>query len=51
MLALSSPKSNYGKDNVFMVQLPRPEKAQDALEIIKAGLIPKIKNNGAVTGI
>lgn len=41
MLALSSPKSNYGKDNVFMVQLPRPEKAQDALEIIKTGLIPK----------
>ncbi|TFH01692.1 MAG: hypothetical protein E4G77_03165, partial [Nitrosopumilus sp.] len=33
MLALSSPKSNYGKDNVFMIQLPRPEKAQDALEI------------------
>ena len=41
MLALSSPKSNYGKDNVFMIQLPRPEKAQDALEIIKAALIPK----------
>ena len=41
MLALSSPKSNYGKDNVFMIQLPRPEKAQDALEIIQAALIPK----------
>ena len=41
MLALSSPKSNYGKDNVFMIQLPRPEKARDALEIIKAGLVPK----------
>ena len=41
MLALSSPKSNYGKDNVFMIQLPRPEKAQDALEIIKDALIPK----------
>ncbi len=41
MLALSSPKSNYGKDNVFMIQLPRPEKAQDALEIIKNALIPK----------
>jgi len=38
MLALSSPKSNYGKDNVFMIQLPRPEKAQDALEIIKSAL-------------
>ena len=41
MLALTSPKSNYGKDNVFMIQLPRPEKAQDALEIIKNALIPK----------
>jgi hypothetical protein len=39
--ALSSPKSNYGKDNVFMIQLPRPEKAQDALEIIQDALIPK----------
>ena len=43
MLALSSPKSNYGKDNVFMIQLPRPEKAQDALEIIQTALIPKNK--------
>ena len=41
MLALSSPKSNYGKDNVFMIQLPRPEKAQAALEIIQAALIPE----------
>ncbi|MDH3735881.1 MAG: hypothetical protein OEQ94_02535 [Nitrosopumilus sp.] len=41
MLALSSPKSHYGKDNVFMIQLPRPEKAQDALEIIQNGLMPK----------
>ena len=41
MLALSSPKSNYGKDNVFMIQLPRPEKAQDALRIIQDALIPK----------
>lgn len=43
MLALTSPKSNYGKDNVFMIQLPRPEKAQDALEIIQDALIPKNK--------
>ena len=43
MLALTSPKSNYGKDNVFMIQLPRPEKAQDALEIIEDALIPKNK--------
>jgi hypothetical protein len=41
MLALSSPNSNYGKDNVFMVQLPRPEKAEDAFEIIKKALVPK----------
>ena len=41
MLALSSPKSNYGKDNVFMIQLKKNKKAQDALEIIKAALIPK----------
>jgi len=41
MLALSSPKSNYGKDNVFMIQLPRPEKAQNALDIIQNALIPK----------
>lgn len=38
MLALSSPKSSCGKDNVFMIQLPKPEKAEDALEIIENGL-------------
>jgi hypothetical protein len=38
MLALSSPKSTYGKDNVFMIQLPKPEKAENALEIIQQGL-------------
>ena len=41
MFALSSPQSNYGKDNILMIQLPRPEKAQDALEIINDALIPK----------
>jgi len=41
MLALSSPRSHYGKDNVFMIQLPRPEKAHDALEIIRNGLMPR----------
>lgn len=41
MLALSSPKSHYGKDNIFMIQLPRPEKAQDALDIIQKALTPK----------
>jgi len=38
MLALSSPKSSYGKDNVFMIQLPKPERAEDALEIIERGI-------------
>ncbi len=38
MLALSSPKSTYGKDNVFMVQLPRPEKAENALDVIVKAL-------------
>lgn len=38
MLALSSPKSTYGKDNVFMVQLPRPEKAENALNVIQQAL-------------
>ncbi|MFB5621612.1 MAG: hypothetical protein ACE5Q7_01615 [Candidatus Nitrosomaritimum yanchengensis] len=38
MLALSSPKSTYGKDNVFMIQLPKPEKAYETLEIIEKGL-------------
>ncbi len=41
MLALSSPHSHYGKDNVFMIQLPRPEKAHDALKIIHDALMPK----------
>ncbi|MGQ0606021.1 MAG: hypothetical protein ACT4OD_03575 [Candidatus Nitrosotenuis sp.] len=38
MLALSSPHSQVGKDNVFMIQLPRPEKITNALDIIKKGL-------------
>ena len=38
IIALSSPKSQFGQDNVFMIQLPRPEKASDALEIIQQGL-------------
>ena len=38
MLAISSPKSSYGNDNVFMIQLPKPEKAEDALKIIERGL-------------
>lgn len=38
MLALSSPSSEIGKENIFMIQLPKPEKAVNALEIIKKGL-------------
>ncbi len=41
MLALTSPHSHYGKENVFMIQLPRPEKAHDALEIIHSALESK----------
>jgi hypothetical protein len=41
MLVLNSPESQYGKDNVIAIQLPRPEKAYDALEIIKTALNPK----------
>lgn len=37
MLAISSPPE-LGKENIFMIQLPRPEKAANALEIIKKGL-------------
>ena len=38
MLALSSPHSQVGKENVFMIQLPKPEKANNALDVIKNGL-------------
>jgi hypothetical protein len=38
LLALSSPRSEYGKSNVFMIQLPKPDRAVNALEIIKKGL-------------
>lgn len=41
MIALSSPHSQVGKENVFMIQLPRPEKITNALEIIKKGLEQK----------
>ncbi len=39
MLALSSPSSDAGKENILMIQLPKPEKAVNALEIIKKGLL------------
>jgi hypothetical protein len=38
MLALSSPNSQMGQGNVFMIQLPRPEKISNAIDIIKSGL-------------
>lgn len=38
MLTLSSPNSPQGGTNVFMIQLPKPERAQNALEIIRKGL-------------
>jgi hypothetical protein len=38
MLALSSPTSQYGSSNVFMIQLPKPERTQNTLEIIRKGL-------------
>jgi len=38
LIALSSPNS---QSNVFMIQLPRPERAQNALEIIRKGLHKK----------
>lgn len=38
MLALSSPHTQVGQENVFMIQLPKPEKATNALDIIKRGL-------------
>ena len=38
MLALSSPHSEVGQENVFMIQLPKPEKAVNALDLIKRGI-------------
>ena len=38
MLAISSPHSQVGQENVFMIQLPKPEKAMNALDLIKRGI-------------
>ena len=38
MLSLSSPQSQVSQENVFMIQLPKPEKALNALDVIKRGL-------------
>ena len=43
MLALSPPSySEVNQDKIFMVQLPKPEKAIEAIDIIKNGLRKKI---------
>ena len=42
MLALSPPQhSEVNQDKIFMVQLPKPEKAIEAIDIIKNGLRKK----------
>jgi len=42
MLALSPPDySEVNQDKIFMVQLPKPEKAIEAIDIIKNGLRKK----------
>ena len=42
MFALSPPNySEVNQDKIFMVQLPKPEKAIEALDIIKNALIKK----------
>ncbi|MGQ0795200.1 MAG: hypothetical protein ACT4N5_03325 [Nitrosopumilaceae archaeon] len=38
MLALSSPHSEYGKSNVFMIQLPKQDRINNALDIIRKGI-------------
>ena len=46
ILALSPPQhSEVNQDKIFMVQLPKPERAVDALDIIKNGLQKKSTNN------
>ena len=43
MLALSPPNySEVNQDKIFMVQLPKPDKAIEAIDIIKNGLRKKI---------
>ena len=45
MFALSPPNySEVNQDKIFMVQLPKPEKAIEAMDIIKNGLSKKKKN-------
>ena len=49
MFALSPPNySEVNQDKIFMVQLPKPEKAVEAIDIIKNGL--SIKNSKSHPG-
>ena len=42
MFALSPPNySEVNQDKIFMVQLPKPEKALEAIDIINSGLSKK----------
>ena len=42
MFALSPPNySEVNQDKIFMVQLPKPDKATEAIDIIKNGLSEK----------
>ncbi len=46
MIALSPPQhSEVNQDKIFMVQLPKPERAVNALDIIKNGLQTKLYYN------
>ena len=46
MIALSPPNySEVNQDKIFMVQLPKPEKAIEAMDIIKNGLSKKSSYN------
>lgn len=38
LLALSPESSKHASTNIFMIQLPKPERATNALEIIRTGL-------------
>jgi len=50
MLSLSSSHSKVGGENVFMIQLPKPEKAVDAYGIITKGLAAANKQNLVTDG-
>ena len=51
MLAICPKNHEYGGDSIFVINMPRPDKARDAFEMIKRGLEAGINVDGAVTGI